>query len=622
MPRPDTQRTREQQEQQGEVRPGQPTEREKRNVPAPGEQPVSPLTPQTTPQTSPQTGATTSQQDLITQPLALSPEVTRQRVGVREDQVLKLALQDAITLALKNNLDIEASRQGVQIAQYNLFALRGVYDLVAGSEVNYRDQTFPVASIFAGGGEGSAINQKILTYNFTADKFIESTGGSYAVDFANNRTTTNSTAATLTTQYNPTLTFSFVQPVLRNFRTDTNRRQINLAKRQLDLSDSQFRQNVIEIISSVQRAYWDLVFAIRNEVIAREAVELTRVQLQNNQKQVEAGTLAPIELRSTEAALETRKENVIFALQGITTAENTLKSLMLKDANDSMWYSQLTPTDDPLFNQSTFNLEEATALALKNRPELDQMRLQAEQREIDIAFFKNQTKPQLDLIGFYTNTGLAGAPSDIVRDSGGFDSVTLGLVTSLNQARAGLGLSPFVLPPVPPPTTLGASVPDRFSGGYFQSLRNLFGQDFRTWQGGVRISFPFRNRTAEGNLGRALAEARQLDARQRQLVQSIQVEVRNALQVVEATRQRFQAAQAGRIAAEAQLVGEQERFRAGLQTNFFVLQRQNELAVARGSEVRALTDYNKALADLQRVTGMTLVNNNVQVTTALTSNGK
>jgi HAE1 family hydrophobic/amphiphilic exporter-1 len=153
-------------------------------------------------------------------------------------------------------------------------------------------------------------------------------------------------------------------------------------------------------------------------------------------------------------------------------------------------------------------------------------------------------------------------------------------------------------------------------------LKNLFGQDFRTYEIGVRLSFPWRNRTAEGNLGRSLAEARQLDARQRQLVQNVQIEVRNALQAVEAAKQRFNAARAARIAAEAQLAGEQERYRAGLSDNFLVLQRQTELSTARGQEVRALTDYNKALAELQRVTGMTLVNNNVQVTTALTQNGK
>jgi HAE1 family hydrophobic/amphiphilic exporter-1 len=519
-------------------------------------------------------------QNPITQPLALSPEVGTQRVGVREDQKQTLALQEAIAMALQNNLDIESFRQGVQISQYSLFSSYGVYDFTPTGNFNYRSQTFPVTSIFQGGGSTASLTQKTLTYNLGLDKQMEKGGGFYEVLFNNTRTNTSSTAATLTTQYNPSMTFTFTQPLMRNFRIDANRRNIQINKKNLDLSDSQFRQRVIDIISAVQRAYWDLVFAIRNEQIARDTVELTRTQLNNNQKQVEAGTLAPIELRSTEAALEARKSDVILALQGITTAENTLKGLLNKDPNDKMWYSQLVPTDDPALTPPAYTLEDSVALALKNRPELEQLRLQVQQKEIDLKYFENLSRPQVDLVGSYGTVGLAGTPS-----------------TSVNSN----GL---------PVSTL---VPDRFQGGYFSALRNLFGQDFRTYQVGVTISFPWRNRTAEGNIGRVMAETRQLDARQRQQVQNIQIDVRNALQAVVAAKQRFESQQANKLAAEAQLKGEQEKFRAGLSTNFFVLQRQTDLAVARGNEIRALTDYNKALADLQRVTGITLISNNVQV---------
>jgi HAE1 family hydrophobic/amphiphilic exporter-1 len=523
-------------------------------------------------------------QNPITQPLALSPEVSRQRVGVKEGEVQSLALQDAIALALQNNLDIEQFRQGVQISEYNLFALRGFYDITSGAGIGYRSSISPTSSVLSGGASGTLSN-KLLFYNFTTSKQFQ-TGGNLFAEFDNSRTKTSNVFAQLNPQYSNTLTFTFTQPLLRNFSLDSTRRSIQLARKSLDLSDSQFRQRTIEIINQVQRAYWDLVFAIRNEEIARDSVELARTQLENNRKMVEAGTLAPIELRSTEAQLETAKGNVIVALQGITTAENALKILLLKDPNEKMWDAEIRPTDKPVFGQTTFDLPEATRLALKNRPELEQMKLQTEQKEIDIKFYKNQLKPQMDLVATYTNTGLAGTPSQAVIIGGGS----------------------------PPP--------ERLRGGYLQSLSNLFSQDFRTYQVGVTLSFPWRNRTAEGNLGRALAEARQLDARQRQLVESVQIDVRNALQAVVASRQRFEAAQAAELAAYAQYQGEQERYRAGLSTNFVVLQRQTDLSVARGNTVRALTDYNKALADLQRVTGMTLISNNVQITTKPEGNKK
>src|SRR6266571_5432621 len=188
-------------------------------------------------------------QNPITQPLALSPEVTHQRVGIRDGEVQALALQDAITMALQNNLDIEQFRQGVQIAERNLFALRGVYDILSTSDVNYRSQTIPIASIFGGGGSTGSLTQRAITYNFTTSQFVERTGGYWEADFNNNRVVTSSTAALLSTQFNPTLTLQVTQPLLRNFKIDQNRRTIRIAKKALDLSDSQFRQRVIEIIN-------------------------------------------------------------------------------------------------------------------------------------------------------------------------------------------------------------------------------------------------------------------------------------------------------------------------------------------------------------------------------------
>ena len=519
-------------------------------------------------------------QNPITQPIASSPEVSRDRVGIRPGEVRLLPLQEAIAQALQNNLDIEQFRQGVRISEFSLFSLRGFYDYSSSADIGFRSSINPTASTISGGASGTLRN-KSLFYNFSTLKQFEQTGGNLLVEFNNSRNTSSSIFNGLNPQYNPNLTFTYTQPLLRNFSLDATRRSIQLAKKTLDLSDSQFRQRVIEIINQVQRAYWDLVYAILNEKIARDSVELARTQLDNNRKMVEAGTLAPIELRSTEAQLETAKGNVIVALQGITTAENSLKILLLKDPDDKLWYSEVNPTDLPTKEAVAFDLDESTRLALKNRPELDQMRLQAEQKEIDIKYYNNQLKPQVDLVGLYTNTGLAGAAANAVDVGGG-----------------------------------GSTILPRFIGGYGQSLKNLFGQDFRTYQVGVSITFPWRNRTAKGNLGRALAEQRQLDARQRQLVETVQVDVRNALQAVVASKQRYEAARAGELAAEAQLNGEQERYRAGLSTNFVVLQRQTDLSVARGTAVRALTDYNKALADLQRVTGMTLMSNNVEVTSA------
>ena len=609
---PSNQERKEKQEETGGQNPNIQTEREKHNIPAPGANPSVPA-PSAPGAGQSQQSSQDQGQSAITKPLAQSPEVGHERIGVNLNQVESLRLAEAIQLALQNNLDIENLRQGVQVAQYNLFAAKGFYDMVSGSSVNYRSQTFPVSSIFAGGGNTGAVTQHILTYNFTDSKQIQQTGGSFLIEFDNNRVSTSSAAATLTPTYTPTLQLTFNQPLLRNRKIDINRRNLLLLKRSLDLSDSQFRQRVIEIINQVQDAYWELVFAIKNDQIARKAVELARKQLEDNRKMVEAGTLAPIELRSNEAQLEANKGQVIAALQTITTDENALKVLLLKDPRDKLWNSVIDPVDQPVLGQPVFSVDEATSLALKNRPELEQQKLQQQQNQINVDFFRNQTKPQLDFVGIYNTTGQAGTPTSVAnRTTGGPpDQLTLDIIKNVNRSLVNQGLNPFN--PVFTPAVTTLIVPDQFIGGYGQSLRQLFSFNYQTWQVGVVFSFPWHNRTAEGNLGSSLAVGRQLDAQYRSLVQQIGVQVRNALQAVDAAWRRYQAAEANTAAARAQYEGEQEKFRAGLSQNFLVLQRQNELAVAEGSQARAQVDYNKALADLQHVTGITLVSNNVTI---------
>ena len=252
-------------------------------------------------------------QNSITQPLALSPDVTRTRVGVKEGEVQSLALQDAIAQALQNNLDIEQFRQGVRIAEYSLFSLRGFYDYTSAASIGFRNSISPTSSQLAGSNSGT-LSSKALYYNFTSSKQVEQTGGNLFAEFDNSRSRTSNIFAQLNPQYNTTLSFTYTQPLLRNFSLDATRRSIQLAKKTLDLSDSQFRQKAIDIIARVQRSYWDLVFALRDVQIQRESVDLAKTQLERNKRMVNEGTLAPIELVSVEAELEKRSENVLTAI--------------------------------------------------------------------------------------------------------------------------------------------------------------------------------------------------------------------------------------------------------------------------------------------------------------------
>jgi len=524
-----------------------------------------------------------------------------QRVGVDESRPLALNLFDAVKLALEQNRDIEVERINVRQAEYDLISSRGATDVSVGALSFYEHRTVPVGSLLAGGPNGS-LTTRTLNYDFTAQQLLP-TGAQWLAGFTNSRAAGNSQFASLNPQYNTALNIQIRQPILRNFSIDDARRRINIAQRRLDLSDSQFRQRAIEIVARVQRSYWDLVFALRDVQIQQESVELARNQLERNRRMVNQGTVAPIDLVSVEVELEKRNENVLTATETVTRAENALKQLMLGGTESGIWNQPLIPTETPDLSGTNFALADAVAAALANRPELSQSKLQQEINKVEVKFFENQTKPQVDLIASYTSTGLSGSR---LLTGNPFTSTTAVLLDRVNTLS---GLAGIPAIPVPPSSNL----PDFLIGGYGQSLQNLFSNDFRTFRFGLAFNFPLRNRTAEGQLGRVVAEGRKIVSQRKTLEQSIEVEVRNALQGVETGRQRVETARASREAAEKQSESEQRRFEAGLSTTYFVLERQNALSQAKGRELRAMTDYSKAVAELQRVMGMTLSSANVQL---------
>jgi HAE1 family hydrophobic/amphiphilic exporter-1 len=465
------------------------------------------------------------------------------------------------------------------------------------------NRTVPVGSIL-GGGPGGALTNRTSNQDIGAQQVLKS-GGVWMAQFSTSRVWTNSQFSALNPQYNNSLSFQFRQPLVRNFSIDDLRRKIKIADKRVGLSDLQFRQKVIETVYRVQRAYWDVVYSNREVEIRKDSVKLARTQLERNRRMVTEGTLAQIELVSVEVELERRNEALLMALEGVTRAENALKLLILPDRSAPGWNQPIVPTDNPDEKQPTYSLDEAMNTALAKRPEVSQTDLISEMNKTEIKFLENQTRPQVDLFSAYASTGLSGKETSTLNP---FSSMIGVLFERVNLLSERTGLDPLS-------AGFDSRLPDSFYGGYGQSLGNMFKNDFRTLRFGITISFPLRNRTAEGLLGRALAEERKIDSQRRMLEQYIEAEVRNAVQSLETTSQRLQAARASKEAAQKQLDSEQRRFLSGLSTTYFILERQNALSEAQGRELRALTDYNKATAEMQRVMGTTLVSANVELTT-------
>ena len=534
---------------------------------------------------------------------AQKPLPDQSRVGVDVDRQQPLSLRDALSMALENNKDIEVARQGVRIAEFDLRSAQGAYDPRFTTGAFYERAENPISSFLSGGQNGSTIQS-----DYTATARLEGQspklGGSYHLDFSSIRLNTNNSFTALNPQYPTSLTFSYTQPLWRGLKFDNSRRQIEIARKNLSLTDAQFRQRAIDTITNVQRAYWDLVFALRSLQVQRDAVSVARTQLEHNKRLVNEGQLAPIDVVAAEAQISTYEQAVFSALEAVSRAENNLKNLIAQNQKAELWNASIVPTDPVELNVPEISLPDALKTAMENRPELQQSAVLQDMNKIDQRYFKEQTKPAVDLVGSYGVSGLAGAVSSNIVNPLTQSSVQLR--QRVDELSSIVGLEPL---PVIPPQTFS---PDLL-GGYGQSLQNLLANRYGTAKVGVQISLPLRNRTAEAQLGRSLVEGERLGTLREQLEQTIQVDVRNALQAVRSSEARLRAATATREANEKQVASEQRRLDAGQSTTFLVLERQTALTESRAMEVKAQTDLNKAIADLQRATGNSLNVNSIVV---------
>jgi outer membrane protein len=529
------------------------------------------------------------------------PMPSLNRIGVDPVDQQPLTLREAITLALRNNKDIEIGRDTVKMAEFDLLTARGSYDPRFSAQSYFEKIKTPATNVLSGAA-------KVITDDLTATARLEGLapkgGGSYHVDFSSIRATSNSTFNVLNPSYPTALTFSYVQPLVRGRRFDLPRRQIEVAKKNLSLTDAQFRQRAIEVITSVQRSYWDLVFTLRNLQIQRDSLADSRRQLEHNKRMVAEGTLAPIDEVAAENQVATFEQSEFAALEDVNRAENNLKNMIAENQEAKIWNLSLIPTDQVDLTLPQVSLPEAMNAAKQNRQELKQSDLAREINLLDQKLYRDLSKPEIDLVGSYGVVGNAGTQ---VTTPNPLTTSNDAQRARVNELSVLAGLQPLAAPPT-------VAIPSNLFGAYGQSLANLGSNQYNNFRVGVAISLPLHNRTAEGQLGHSLVEGKRIQTQREQLEQLIQVEVRNALQSLSTSEARLRSAAIARSTAEQQYESEKRKLEAGQSTVFLVLERQTALAVARGNELRAQTDLNKSIAELQRATGNSLTANNVTVT--------
>ena len=594
--------------------------------PTPSETPTTSATPIESPTPSTQQPETGLEQaapvltDTTPRPVPPLPPLTR--LGVESGNNLPLTLNEAIRRALENNNDIQVARDDVKFAETQLRALEGVFDPLFQYTPQINNSVRPVSSTLAGSNQGSTVTTTDINNDFSVNKQFSRGGGNYTYFFNNTRETTNSRFTTLNPFYSANQGIQFTQPLFRNRSIDGNRHQIRVQRKRLEQSDADFRRRTIDVIQQVQRAYWDLVFALKDQENQMANVKLAQENFRRTEASVAAGAAAPLQRAEVQTELSNRIAALLSATQLVSVAENTLKQLLLKDQLASEWSAALVPTDQPTFDETPIDLNAALTEARANRPELRRQSLQREINDIDISYFKNQTKPRVDLTATLSTTGLAGTPAPGLNSPSGLVPLISGdpatnanafLLAELRRLRLDAGLPDNIV--VPNVTVQSSGVSPDVIGGYGQTLQNLFNFKTRNVVVGATIQLPLHNRTAQANLAGARIQRDQIEAQTRLQEQSIEVEVRNAAQAVETARQTVLTAREARQNAELQLAGERRLYQVGRSTTFILFQRENELVNARNQELRAQTDYNKALADLQRATSTTLRANNVIVET-------
>ncbi len=532
------------------------------------------------------------------------------RVGVQTATPISLSLDDAIRKTLLNNNSIEITRDDVRIQETTIRSLLGFYDPV-----------FTVSPTYTRNSTTGSAATNDFTANANMLHFIRPGGGSYQVFFNNTRTENafsqqqvssgsigGSTGSAI---YSTRSGVQYTQPLFRNFGTDITRRNIKIARRILQQTDADFRRTTIDTIAQVQNTYWDLVFALRDQQNRVANVNLALESLRQIEARINAGSAAPLARAEVATELANREGELLQATQLVSRTENSLKQLVLRDAMNIEWSQSYVPIDKPAFNLNPINLDNAIKDAMDNRFELRRLKLQNDINNIDIAYFKNQTKPQIDLNTTLSFDGLAlGNVST--------DSTTVPLISgdpNTNAIAFLLGQIRRFHPVDPIPNVTFAGTQPFLVGGFGRSFRNIFRSDAPNYSIGVTFSFPLRNRTAKADLAGARVLENQIATRLRAQEQLVIVEVRNAVQGVETARQRVLTARRARENAEIQLSGEQKLFESGKSTTFLLFQRENSLTSARNAEIRAETDYNKALADLQKATSTTLELNNITVET-------
>jgi outer membrane protein len=549
-----------------------------------------------------------------------------------KDGKLPLSLQDAIALALENSMDIVVQRYNPWVADVSLLKARAggfgygtpgsiavgstaslpelFYDPIVTQVIGFNDATTPIANPFISGTAGTGASAGANTaqplfshsayYNTTYQQSF-ATGTSLNVGWDNTRA--SSTAANFFNPYvQSALTIGIQQQLLAGRGRFVNRRNILITENNRKIADLAFAQQAIATVTSTINAYWELVYARENVNVQKQAVTVSEKLFNDNKKQLEIGTMAPLDVTRAESELATDHQNLIVAQTTQLQDELVLKNFISKDPMASNLLDvEIVPTDKPESPTAveTSSFADAIKEAFQKRPDLQEQAYNLKNAEIDVRATRNALLPTATLGLQYSSSGLAGNSSITGTPT------TIAGVPIVNAN--GVPIAGFFVPSASIPVT-GLS-----KDGFGTSQSQIFHNTFPVYAGQLTFSLPLRNRAAQADSIHSQLVERQFEAEVQQTKNNALLDVRNTTIAVEQGRAQVQAASKARELQQQTFDAEQKKYQLGASTVYNVILTQRDLITAQGTELRALANLAEAKANYERALGRTLEVNNVTI---------
>ena len=466
-------------------------------------------------------------------------------------ETIRLSLQECIQRVLEDNLGIRAGRIDPRIADTEVTTARSEFDPNLSFDLFANKNKELSATQLSGAG---ALEEDTRGFNTGLEQKLI-TGGTYNVDWTNQRYRTNSQWFTINPSYSSGVDLGIRQPLLRNFGIFVNKSQIMIAMNNMEMSEYDFKQSVIDTVAEAENIYWDLTFAIEDLEVSIQSYNLSEDLVKINQAKVAVGTLPPVEVLKAQSTSASRKETIIIS-------ENTLRAVrdkVLQIANmpqlrEAVDY-EIVPVDKPEVVPVAVDQLQSMKVALERRPDYLSKKVEIENRGIELRVAKNQLLPVLDLEASLGSNGLGG--------------------------------------------------------NYANDLDTLGSADYYNWGGGLALSIPLGNRLARSTYKRRKLEVERALIELKDLEQDIIVQIRGAVRDINSDLERVRAARVARKLASEQLSQEQKRFDVGRATTHDVLEYQDDFAQAQKNEMSAMVDYLQSLVALERAKGTLLEKRNV-----------